>query len=339
MKTRIRKLFELPFFAIIIAFIIFAIYSKVFNPNLFVYALKIPSGQIFIMEDSKHYKLQKFRKKEKLDSLINNVHNDFKQVFALTQWSSKLFPRTTPFPNYPPWDANIILSMIRNGETGGFCAQFAFVFGQACQSLGHNVRYIDLAAKNNNSGHFMIEVYIPNFNKWVAFEPEFGFVYYHKEIIPLSVLEIHNLVVNDTWSIYKNLDDKAPIKKDWLRLFYHFRYYLRNNFLSVPVYKKLKYHESGTQWIFEPYRLRWLDSYTKDVSESSKSISSSDVNSFNFKLRMDKVNYVSCKSVEEFESIFNKKKYPEIFKIEIRKRLLQRIIESKLDSAAYKQLK
>src|SRR5262245_38060043 len=95
-----------------------------------VYAFRLPSG-MFVAEDSQHPRLKQYLEHEHLDQVIKPHKSDLDQILALAKWTSQQWTAGTPFPHYPPWDAQVILDRIRRGKTGGFCAQYAFVFGQA----------------------------------------------------------------------------------------------------------------------------------------------------------------------------------------------------------------
>ena len=104
---------------------------------------------------------------------------------------TNLQPRI-PFRIIRPGTARSFSDRIRRGKTGGFCAQYAFVFGEACLSAGYIPRYLDLASPENPGGHFTTEVYVPSLKKWVVFEAEWGFYYVDAHGNPLSALDLHD---------------------------------------------------------------------------------------------------------------------------------------------------
>src|SRR5262245_24812699 len=81
------------------------------STHLTVFALRLPSGHIFLSEDPQHPRLQELRRQEGLDDIVSHGSTDMEKILALAQWASSLFKATTPFPNYPPWDALTILRM------------------------------------------------------------------------------------------------------------------------------------------------------------------------------------------------------------------------------------
>ena len=219
-----------------------------------VYVARLPSGAIFLMEDSRHPALQRFRKQEGIDRVVAAGGDELGRLQALAKWTSQLFPATTPFPDYPPWDAAELLRAIRAGETGGFCAQYAIVFGQSCQSLGYQVRYCDLASPGGENSHFVPEVYLPSRRRWVVFEPQFGFFYTDEQGTPLGVLDLHEIQTGLRAGRVFEAPAGDPAPPERLSLFDRYRFYQRNNFLSVPTFYTARAVSTGLQLLFEYYR-------------------------------------------------------------------------------------
>lgn len=230
------------------------LYWYVGNRLVSVYAVRLPSGAIFLMEDSSHPELQRFRKQEGIDKVVASGGDELARLQALAKWTSLLFPATTPFPDYPPWHAAELLQQIRAGETGGFCAQSALVFGQSCQSLGYQVRYCDLATADGENSHFVPEVYLPSRRKWVVFEPQSGFSYEDEQGTPLGVLDLHEIQAGLRAGVVLEAPGGDPVLPDRIGLFHQYRYYQRNNFLSVPSFYTVQLVGGGLQWVFEHYR-------------------------------------------------------------------------------------
>lgn len=137
----------------------------------------------FQWQDPRHLELQKLRKNEKLDELVKGSKTDLELFFRLQNWCRKQWEISEPNP-YPIWNANVILSEIRSGKTGGFCGQYSQVLSQALTSFGYSCRYLWL--KN----HFALEVYSNSLNKWIALDPLANAVYKRGELY-LSAMEIY----------------------------------------------------------------------------------------------------------------------------------------------------
>ena len=141
-----------------------------------IYIYRLASGRLFLMEDFNNSELQNLRRREHLDSVVRPSAGDIENLLALAQWTSKLFPASTPFPNYPPFNALRTLEMIRKKMTGGFCAQYAYIFGQASQSFGFTPSYaLGSPIDKLTDGHVLTEVYVPSLKKWVAFDAQYGY--------------------------------------------------------------------------------------------------------------------------------------------------------------------
>jgi len=263
--------------------------------NVVVYAWRLPSGQVFIAEDSQNRRLQEYRRHEQLDKVVAPEPSDFKQILALAIWASHQFPPTQPFPIYPPWNAHVILDWIRAGKTGGYCAQYGLVFGQACQSFGFFPRYVDIASPANAGGHFTTEVYVPSLKQWVVFEPTWGIYYTDEQGRPLDALALHQFAVGQR----KGRVIERPRQvhaAGWPQMYYYFRYYLRNNFLTVPAFAKLL---PNRQVVFAPDRLAWKDSFTDNEENWHKAVLSADPSDFRFELRSIADPVIECRSPDD----------------------------------------
>jgi hypothetical protein len=293
------------------------------NPEITIYAWRIPSGQVFLAEDPQYPELQAYATREHIHDVVRPHKTDMGKLLALCQWASKAFPNTNPFPNYPPWNASTILDWIRKGKTGGFCAQYAFVFGQACQSLGYFPRYYDVAAPENMSGHFTVSVYVPSLQRWIIFEPTWGTYYVDARSVPLGMLDLHAYAVGvKKGSIYE-MPSHQLVTRERIRLFYYFRYYLRNNFLSEPVYVA----RPNGGWVFEPYRLAWIDNFTNMSSDRIDAIPTSDPSDLNYQIDLTQPHReIWCERRRDFIRIFSRVPPLELVKVHIRRCALDRLI-------------
>jgi len=222
-----------------------------------VFGVKLPSGYIFLMEDPGHPALQRLRYSEGIDELLTSGGDEYEGLAALAKWTAEQFESSLPFPNYPPWDAERTLDMVRSGETGGFCAQYAIIFGQAAQSLGYAIRYVDLMSQDRMKTHFTTEVFLPTRKIWAAFEPQYGYGYVDSNGEPLGVLALHEFSRGLREGKVFRAPHREKVSADRLSLFHHFRMHLRNNFLTVPVRYRVRRVSEGLQWLFEPYQLIW----------------------------------------------------------------------------------
>jgi hypothetical protein len=296
-----------------------------------VYVLRLPSGPLFISEVPDHPSLRLLRRQEHLDPLIKGSRTDMDCLLRLMHWSSQLFPASTPFPHYPPWNALKILDQIRHKKTGGFCAQYALIFGQACQSIGYSVRYLGIANRSLTSGHALIEVYVPQHRKWIIFEPEYDRIYTGSDGVPLSALELHRYAVGEKRGNVLEFPSGKLIQPAWLALFYNFKYSLRTNFLSVPAYHYYQPQQGGHELKFEPYNLRWIDRYTASIPVSNAAIKSSREEDFNFPMDLSqKAVQRTCRTLVEFSQFVSQMEPLKLYRLALPQGVLTHLVSDVL---------
>ena len=179
----------------------------------------------FTFDDEKS--LRTLRTREKLDKVIAGARTDIGVFLQLMSWVRGQWSPGRPDP-YPPIDAIVILEKIRRGETGGFCAQYCFVLVQCLQSLGYKARYVTV------KGHEVTEVWSPELSKWVMLDPLYE-LYIHNEDIPLSVIEIHNILRSGekNLNIYTKRDPGEL--EDYIARYGKFAVWCKNDHVSLPI--------------------------------------------------------------------------------------------------------
>lgn len=103
-------------------------------------------------------------------------------VQILSTWvcQSWTYRNTSEALQYAPWDPAVILDWGKRdqGHAGNLpvvmCVHFAVVFVAACQALGIPARCAPLTgAVNSLSGHFVAEVWLDKWQRWVMVDPNF----------------------------------------------------------------------------------------------------------------------------------------------------------------------
>jgi hypothetical protein len=184
----------------------------------------------FVEEDFYHPRLQLLRKREKLDWVIVQGNTQFEKILLLLKWAHSQWIGYTGKFYYPPWDALEILDLARKYNNYGFCAQYAVVFLQACQSVGLHARYVDLP------GHFVTAVWSDDYDRWVIMDPTNG-SYYEKNGIPMKGMELCAAYWdNRVRGIYRVGTDgvKTAVKRDDISYYRMYSILLRTNQLSEP---------------------------------------------------------------------------------------------------------
>ncbi|MCK5057498.1 MAG: transglutaminase domain-containing protein [Candidatus Aminicenantes bacterium] len=202
--------------------------------------------------------LKKYRESENLDQVTAGTRSDFKKTLRLMKWTRDQWEPGLPDP-YPPINALRILAEIRSGWTGGFCAQYNYVFVQGLQSLSIPARYITVL------GHEVTEVWIKEFEKWLCFDPLHNAYYTDEKEVLLSVFDIYRRVKNNR--PVRLVGDKLPADiQSHLKKFLRFSVWIKNNHVSSPVnfsdleYYKVHFFENNENyWLSNPPGL-WTSS-------------------------------------------------------------------------------
>lgn len=162
-----------------------------------------------------------------VDKVVVAGKDQWEKVNLWLNWVRSQWQPGRPDP-YPPIDARIILERIRGGVTGGFCAQYNYVFVQGLQSLGMAARYVTIR------NHEVTEVWIEAERRWVCCDPLYRCYYAGLGGKPLSVLEIR-----------RNVENGRPVSlvgaqgvndhKLHLSQFLGFAVWLKNNHIASPI--------------------------------------------------------------------------------------------------------
>lgn len=162
-----------------------------------------------------------------IDSIVAPGGDQWQRVTLWLDWVRSQWQPGRPDP-YPPIDARIILERIRSGATGGFCAQYNYVFVQGLQSLGMAARYVTIR------GHEVTEVWMEAERRWVCWDPLYRCRYAGPAGEPLSVLEIRQALEGDQQVSLiggQGIDDAAI----HLRRFLEFAVWLKNDHVASPI--------------------------------------------------------------------------------------------------------
>jgi len=145
---------------------------------------EFPVSSYALREDDFHHpRLRQLRSREKLDEVVSTAKTQFEKIVLLRRWAHRQWKMGATF-YYPPWDAVEILDLARKHDNKGFCAQYAIVFLQACQSMGIHARYVDLP------GHFVVAVWSDEFNRWVVMDPT-NDLHYEKDGVPMRGRDLY----------------------------------------------------------------------------------------------------------------------------------------------------
>jgi len=190
--------------------------------------------------------LEEFNNTYKLKTIAGNT-DEFHRILNIMKWVRNLWEPSTP-KIYPPVNAMVIIDAIKSGKTGGFCAQYNYVFVQALQSLGIKARYVTL------EGHEVTEVFINDFNKWILFDPSYALVIKDNQNY-LSVYEIFA-------KVRQGKQDELKVEPYISRILQENREMYFNKYKIFAVWIKNDHSSSPVNFTdINRYRVYYIESY------------------------------------------------------------------------------
>ena len=201
--------------------------------------------------------LDKLRDRENLTRVVDGRRTQFEQIIQLRDWVSSQWPLGAPTP-YPPWNAMTVLDWIREGRTGGHCGQYSQVFLQSLASLGFTARYVEVGQRDNPYAHFVTEVWSNDFDKWVVMDADYN-MYFERDGLPMSALEIHDAVVRSELKYVKpriGTQRKGHVRARaypfrTAELYYYLRFHLKADHLSRPDEPPMDRFNDMVEWADE----------------------------------------------------------------------------------------
>ncbi|MCC7043181.1 MAG: hypothetical protein IT183_04925 [Acidobacteria bacterium] len=215
----------------------------------------LPPSLGFRFERFDHPRLAELLARERLRDRIHPGATPFEQILSLKDWVAGQWPPGYPSP-YPPWDALIVLDWIRAGTTGGFCAQYSQLLLQSLAALGFTARYVEIGSVDNPYAHYVVEVWSPDFNKWVLMDADYN-LHFERAGVPLSALEVHDAlleskatdldVVRGTVREGHSRAEAWPLRT--AELYHYVRYHLKANHLSEPDELPFDRYDDMVEWL------------------------------------------------------------------------------------------
>jgi hypothetical protein len=194
----------------------------------------IKSNYDFIPEHWKEPRLALLREKENFKDLPSKDQLDL--FLKLCDWTHRQWKHSNPDP-YPLSNAIDILADIRAGRTGGFCGQYGYVLGDVLKSMGYfAVRYVELTGPKGQ-GHFVVEVWSEQFNKWMVLDADQDLYFEIKDTqVPANAYEIRDsMLKKDGKVLARSADDSRKALGAYkMELYANFAVSLRSDLLRHP---------------------------------------------------------------------------------------------------------
>jgi hypothetical protein len=241
----------------------------------YVVRLRLAEGQdppppTMVWEDPASPRLASLRRR--LPDAVLQPGPALPRVRTILTWLSESWEHTSTdrAAQYAPWDAETILAWgaARRGHAGQpaitYCVHYAAACVSACQAAGIPARGAALLdTVNGVDGHFVTEVWLGAYGKWVMADPNLDAVFWEAGV-PLSLPEIRALgadvEAHIEWGPGIHAQRQNPRLVAWLeRAYYTGRCFLHRSLwpradllsrpdLSPPGHGSLAYCETGLVW-------------------------------------------------------------------------------------------
>lgn len=158
--------------------------------------------------------LIELRQKFDLDRLTNTCHNDVEKVLKVMDWVHHLWKhngKNTPVKNDP-------ISILEEVFTYGRqfrCVEYATVTNGCLNALGITARSLalktaDVETREHSAGHLVVEVYLPELNKWVMIDPQFNLMPVWNDL-PLNAVEFQQVLAEKRSNLqFWSMDELCP---------------------------------------------------------------------------------------------------------------------------------
>lgn len=216
------------------------------NKNIVIISLDnkpfIRSRFAFGYQPATDVKLISLHDKFQLAKLKIPTENDFEQLIAISNWVHGQWSHgTSGAKEFCPSDFNAdkILTLAHHGYRF-WCHVYSMTFIQVAASLGYQARLVSLTKDGyeSNDMHAVAEVWSNYYGKWITVDTDFN-IWYTRDGIPLSVLEIHNLLLSndiDSIKVIKGIRRPQPEFESRIPTLYNYYKYfyvdMRNDWLS-----------------------------------------------------------------------------------------------------------
>jgi hypothetical protein len=240
-----------------IAFISFSFWNSPSLGGLLPIGKESPDKKIeelqFTLESKVNYKLKyplksneshlkKLKTVYRLDTLINQEMSDFEKVRRIQNWVQSRWKHDG---NNRPEKSNAMF-ILKEAEKGKRfrCVEYSIVANECLSSLGFRTRNLGLMTKDvsdvrSGAGHAVNEVYLPDLQKWMYIDPQFGVVTIN-DGLPLNAVELQACIIQNI--DFEFLCANNSISKseyiDWIGPYLYY-FYVNINGQSISVMDRI----------------------------------------------------------------------------------------------------
>lgn len=246
-----------------------------------------------VWERPDHPQLKALVRRFGLRQTIRGKRHTYDQVRALMTQTAFLWKvgQAPPGHGYNcPWNAFTIVAWMNAGSVQNelrpvaYCVHFGVILVQFCAALGIVARNVVMEddIPECKSGHFVCEVWIPEWRRWIFVDPDLDCVYEADgEILSMAQLSDAclggwigkvNRVTGPAWGYDPRINTADPRNFERTQQFRRWGVYPRTDYFSNPAehpvqHGSMEYRQTHFIWYDDPRleRRRYFPHYTNDL--------------------------------------------------------------------------
>ena len=191
--------------------------------------------------------LSRLKQSHDIDRIIDENMTDLERVHAVTVYVNE-FMSGGMLPDPDTWiaesspSAHEITRLRREEGISGFAPHYAALLCQLSISIGSNARIVGMHTIDDSGElrrHVVCEVFINTVDKWVVFDAYNNATYYLYNEIPVSALEIRNIMLDGRYSALSpvigagDVTDIVTVREKLLPSYNYLYIWRMNNLLSA----------------------------------------------------------------------------------------------------------
>jgi len=253
-----------------------------------------PATFTFVAERPDHPQLKALARHFGLRETIRGKRHTYDKVRALMTQTARLWKVGQAPPGHPlnsPWDAFTITAWMDAGRVQNrlmpiaYCVHFGIILTQFCTALGIHARNVVMEddIPECRGGHFVCEVWIPEWNRWIHVDPDHDEVFERAGVI-LNMAELCeacfdgglkdvNPVRGPAWGYDPRINTNKPRRFEVIQQFRRWGVYPRNDYCSNPGVHPIQhgtgaYRQTHFLWYDHPKleRRRYFPHYFTDLA-------------------------------------------------------------------------
>lgn len=187
---------------------------------------KVPAYTFLYEQNQNNTYLQTLRTQYNLDAIVAGAANDTEKALRMVNWVHKQWKHNGANEPSKP-DALTILAEAKEGKNFR-CVEYGIVTAAALNAIGLPARTMGLKMKDvetieSGAGHVLLEVYLPDLQKWVMLDGQFDVMPVLNNV-PLNAVEFQKAIADN----YDKLEIRSlsgTSKQQYVSWVYPYLYY------------------------------------------------------------------------------------------------------------------